>query len=128
MGKSLFELGLSELMVSSNTDKLSKATVILTLSNEGYGRYNPKDREYASTIIIERVISRNGTNEYKLRATKDGKILGKKKSEVDAICSTFSLDVDQPMTILTQDQARTFLSSADDQQLYKVGCSSLFRV
>ena len=82
---------------------------------------------YNPHIIIERSISSNGGGSYKIRANKDGRIISDKRSELDAICSYFNLTIDSPLTILTQDQARSFLQNADESTLYKVSLGYLVR-
>jgi chromosome segregation ATPase len=98
----------------------SRAIITLTISNEGYAAYAPKDKEYSPNIVIERTITRNSGSTWKFRAEKSGKILGTRASELQGIIAAFSIDVDQPLTILTQDQARSFLSASNDSQMYKV--------
>jgi hypothetical protein len=57
---------------------------------------------------------------YKFRATKDGKVLADKRETLTRIVDRFGLHIDSPLTVLTQDQARSFLQASDPSSLYKV--------
>lgn len=74
-------------------------------------------------VVVERTITRSGAAPFKFRATRDGKIIASKKEELAAILQTFSIVVDSPLTILTQDQARSFLQASDPRKLYEVSRS-----
>lgn len=102
-----------------------KATITLTLANNGMEAFMPE--KYPGAIVIERWIDKNGSSGYKFRATEDGKILSTKRDELVQICSHFNIEIDSPLTLLTQDNAKTFLASTDDRKLYEVRgapCSS----
>jgi chromosome segregation ATPase len=73
---------------------------------------------YGDVIVIERLFSRDGGSSYKLKS-KDNKIISNKKEELDNITDFYGLQVDNPMTILTQDQARQFLSNSSNAEKYK---------
>ena len=92
--------------------------VSVVIANEGDMAYRPD--LYPSEIIVERVIAPSG-GAYKIRAKREGKILGSKRSDLEAILNHFDLAIDSPLTVLTQDEARTFLQSATPTELYKVG-------
>lgn len=74
--------------------------------------------EYGRTIIIERSFSRNGTSGFKIKS-ESGRIVSTKKSELDAITDFFSLQIDNPMNVLSQDMARQFLSTSSPAEKYK---------
>jgi chromosome segregation ATPase len=93
---------------------ISTARITVRLKNGGDGF---KQDKYGDAIIIERVFSRDGASQYKLKA-QSGKIVSTKKDELDDICDFYGLQVDNPMTILTQDAAREFLSTATNAQKY----------
>jgi hypothetical protein len=86
--------------------------------NKGPDAYKPDI--YSPNIIIERHIGVNGTSAYKFRATRDGRILNTKREELQAMVQCFGIVIDSPLTVLTQDAARSFLQNANDAQLYKV--------
>ncbi|RXK37704.1 hypothetical protein M231_05037 [Tremella mesenterica] len=94
-----------------------KATITVTLANEGIEAYKPEI--YNPTIVIERTIDVRGSGQYKFKATKDGKVIAKGRDELSAILANFNITVDSPLTILTQDQARSFLQNATEHSLYQ---------
>jgi hypothetical protein len=88
------------------------------MKNEGPSAFKPD--VYGSTVIIERHIDKSGASSYKFRSTNEGKILASKREELTQYCDQFSIVIDSPITVLTQDQARSFLQSATPATLYKV--------
>ncbi|WVR06445.1 hypothetical protein IAU60_003476 [Kwoniella sp. DSM 27419] len=93
-----------------------KSVITLTLLNKGPAAFKPD--VYGPHIVIERTIGTNGSSAYKFRATKDGKTLANKRLELTAICENFNINIDSPLAILTQDQARSFLQNSDPRKLY----------
>jgi chromosome segregation ATPase len=49
-----------------------------------------------------------------------GEVVSSKKEELDRILSAFNIQVDNPVSILNQDAARTFLNSTDPRDKYKL--------
>lgn len=92
--------------------------VTVTLTNRGTEAYKPEI--YNPYVVIERVITKSGSAPFNFRASRDGKIVAHKKEELSRILDAFQIHVDSPLTILTQDQARSFLQSSDPTSLYKV--------
>lgn len=86
----------------------------MKLKNGGDGF---KQDKYGDVIIIERKFAKDGSSGYKLKS-RDGKLISTKKDELDDICDFYGLQVDNPMTILTQDAAREFLSGSSNAQKY----------
>jgi hypothetical protein len=97
--------------------RISKAVITITICNEGYGAY--KSDVYDPNIVIERTITKTGGG-YKFKSSKDGRTVATKGGELAQILASLNVNVDSPLTVLTQDQARSFLSNADDAQLYRV--------
>ncbi|KIR42916.1 hypothetical protein I307_05081 [Cryptococcus deuterogattii 99/473] len=95
-----------------------RAVITITLTNSGDSAYRPE--VYNPSIVIERTIHSNGSSGYKFKASKDGKIIANKRSELTSISDYFNINIDSPLTILTQDQSRSFLQNADPSKLYKV--------
>ncbi|PWW79239.1 P-loop containing nucleoside triphosphate hydrolase protein [Tuber magnatum] len=91
----------------------SRITVKLKNRGDGF-----KTEQYGDAILIERNFTRDGSSGYKLKSS-DGKVISSKKEELEEICDYFGLQVDNPMTILTQDSARQFLSSSTNAEKYK---------
>lgn len=97
------------------SDWTSEARITVKLKNEGDGF---KTDKYGKVIIIERKFDRDGSSNYTLKS-ENNKIISRKKDELDDICDYYGLQVDNPMTILTQDAAREFLSTATNAQKYQ---------
>ncbi|WVQ73133.1 hypothetical protein IAR50_002697 [Cryptococcus sp. DSM 104548] len=94
-----------------------RAVIIVTLFNDGDMAYR-KD-VFNPNIVIERTINLNGSSQYKFKASREGKTIANKRSELTAISEFFNINIDSPLTILTQDQSRSFLQNADPSKLYK---------
>jgi hypothetical protein len=92
------------------------STIIVRIKNQGDGAYMSDD--FGSVIIVERHFSRNGTSGFKIKA-ENGRIISTKKSELDAITDYFSLQIENPMNVLSQDMARQFLSTSSPAEKYK---------
>ncbi|KAF3912797.1 hypothetical protein AA313_de0200284 [Arthrobotrys entomopaga] len=91
------------------------AVVEVHLRNRGDGF---RKDTYGDTIIVQRSFNRDGVNSYKIKS-KSGKIISTVKKELSDIIDYMSLQVDNPMTVLSQDLARQFLSNSTDQDKYK---------
>lgn len=74
--------------------------------------------DYGKSIIVERHFSKNGTSGFKIKS-ETGRIVSTKKAELDAITDFFSLQIDNPMNVLSQDMARQFLSTSSPAEKYK---------
>lgn len=85
------------------------------LKNQGNG-FKPK--QYGDEIRIMRHFNVNGSNGYKLQS-KLGKTISTKREELDELCDFYGIQVDNPITVLTQDLAREFLSSASNVKKYE---------
>ncbi|WVO18160.1 hypothetical protein L204_105863 [Cryptococcus depauperatus] len=94
-----------------------RAIITIVLANSGEEAY--RSNIYSPNIVIERTINSNGSTGYKFKASKEGKTLANKRSELSSICDHFNINIDSPLTILTQDQSRSFLQNADPYKLYK---------
>lgn len=51
--------------------------------------------------------------------SKTGKTISSKREELDELCDFYGIQVDNPITVLTQDLAREFLSSASNAKKYE---------
>jgi chromosome segregation ATPase len=74
---------------------------------------------YGDVISIERRFSKDGSSGYKLKA-KSGHTVSTKLEELKEILDHVQLQVDNPMTILTQDTARQFLGNSSANEKYKL--------
>ncbi|KAK6621266.1 hypothetical protein RUM43_011572 [Polyplax serrata] len=86
------------------------AQVSITLVNKGNNAF--KKDMYGSQITITRNISKTGSNSYSCKS-ESGSIVSKKKEEVDSIVFTFNWQIKNPICVLNQDVARSFLCSKD---------------
>ncbi|KAF3940779.1 hypothetical protein ABW19_dt0208721 [Dactylella cylindrospora] len=91
------------------------AIIEVHLRNRGEGF---KNDTYGDTIIVQRSFNRDGVNSYKTKS-KAGRVISTAKKELSDIIDYMSLQVDNPMTILSQDLARQFLSNSSDEDKYK---------
>ncbi|KAG2177018.1 hypothetical protein INT43_007672, partial [Umbelopsis isabellina] len=106
---------------ASNLGDLVKAganvgQVTVKIINKGIDAYKPD--VYGEFIMVERRISKNGSSGYKIK-TAAGKTISTKREELIAICDHMSIQVDNPLTFLSQDSARQFLSSSTPEDKYK---------
>ncbi|OAP58641.1 hypothetical protein AYL99_07731 [Fonsecaea erecta] len=92
------------------------ATIICRLKNQGENAYMPD--VYGKTIQVERHISRSGVSGFKLKSDK-GRIVSTRKSDLEEICDHMMLQIENPMAILSQDQARQFIATSSPAEKYK---------
>lgn len=90
--------------------------LVVQIKNAGSDAYQPD--LYGDSIIVERHFSKTGASGFKIK-TADNKVISTKKQEVDEISEWFALQMGNPLTILSQDNARQFLNSATPAQKYK---------
>ncbi|KXT02936.1 hypothetical protein AC578_10606 [Pseudocercospora eumusae] len=99
-------------LIKEGTDK---ATVGVTIKNEGESAYKPE--LYGRSITVERHFTHtSGT--FKLKSAA-GTTISTKKSDLDDMLDYFSLQMDNPINVLTQDKARAFLSNSTPTEKYK---------
>lgn len=91
------------------------ASIIVRIKNQGDGAYMPDD--YGKSIIVERHFTKSGSSGFKIKA-ENGRIVSTKKAELDSITDYFSLQIDNPMNVLSQDMARQFLSTSSPAEKY----------
>ncbi|KAM3858880.1 structural maintenance of chromosomes protein 6-like [Diretmus argenteus] len=94
----------------------SSADVSVTLRNKG--RYAYKPEVYGDSIIIDLRITREGNRSYKLRS-KTGQLVSAKKEELVSILERFHIQVNNPVSILTQEMSKHFLHSKGEGDKYK---------
>jgi len=126
----------------SNAASSSAAEVSIQLKNRGDEAYRRKD--YGDSIIISRRFTAEGSSTWKIKS-KDGKVISTKREELAKICDHMNLQVDNPMTVLTQgmkinpfsfsfhwdhesDASRVFLASSNPAERYNVRDTNFFFV
>jgi chromosome segregation ATPase len=95
----------------------SSASIVVKVLNGGKDAYKPE--LYGDVISIERRFSKDGSSGYKIKA-KAGNTVSTKREELQEILDHMQLQVDNPMTILTQDTARQFLGNSSAGDKYKL--------
>ena len=93
-----------------------QAILTVRLKNEGSDAYQPD--LYGDSIIVERQFSKSGSSGYKLKNAL-GRMVSTKKGDVDDIIEYFNLQVDNPMNVLTQDAAKSFIQNSTPSTKYK---------
>ncbi|XP_073705563.1 structural maintenance of chromosomes protein 6-like [Garra rufa] len=94
----------------------SSADVSITLRNRGHDAYKPE--LFGQSIIVDLHISSEGLRTYKLRS-KTGHLVSSEKEELVCILDHFNIQVDNPVSILTQDMSQHFLHSTGEGDKYK---------
>ncbi|KAF7545713.1 hypothetical protein G7046_g9497 [Stylonectria norvegica] len=91
-------------------------SLVVKIKNAGSDAYQPDI--YGESIIVERYFSKTGSSGFKIKSSM-GRIISTKKQEVDEISEWYALQIGNPLTVLSQDNARQFLNSATPAQKYK---------
>ncbi|OUM68586.1 hypothetical protein PIROE2DRAFT_39063, partial [Piromyces sp. E2] len=92
-------------------------SITVKIRNKGPDAYKPEI--YGDRIIIERRLSREGVNGYKIK-NSSGKVIASNRKELNHILDHMCIQVDNPMNILNQDLARQFISSSTPEEKYNV--------
>ncbi|KAM5352123.1 hypothetical protein ACJ41O_004846 [Fusarium nematophilum] len=93
-----------------------QGSLVVKIKNAGSDAYQPDI--YGESIIVERHFSKSGNSGFKIKSAT-GRIISTKKQEVDEISEWYALQIGNPLTVLSQDNARQFLNSASPAQKYK---------
>ncbi|BES95460.1 Structural maintenance of [Nesidiocoris tenuis] len=91
-----------------------RGSIEITLSNHGALAY--EEEKYGREITIVRTFT-DSSSTYKTLSEK-GEVVSTKKSEIQLILMSFNIQVSNPVAILNQDTARTFLSRMQPKELY----------
>ncbi len=86
------------------------------IKNEGETAY--QQDVYGDSIVVERHFSRSGSSSFKIKSST-GRLISTRKGDLEEICDYFALQIDNPMTVLTQDMARQFLNNSSPYDKYK---------
>ena len=76
-----------------------------------------KYADYGKSIIVERIIKSDNTSNYILKSSYS-KIISRKKEELNEIINLFSIQIENPVCILSQEVSRNFLNSKNPRDKY----------
>ncbi|PNY27249.1 Structural maintenance of chromosomes protein 6, partial [Tolypocladium capitatum] len=93
-----------------------QGSLVVKIKNAGTDAY--QHDIYGDSIIVERHFAKSGSSGFKIKS-EQGRIISNKKQEVDEISEWYALQMGNPLTVLSQDNARQFLNSATPSQKYK---------
>ncbi len=97
--------------------KTARSSILsVKIKNEGETAY--QQDVYGNSIVVERHFSRSGSSSFKIKSMT-GRLISTRKGDLDEICDYFALQIDNPMTVLTQDMARQFLNNSSPYDKYK---------
>lgn len=88
----------------------------VTFKNEGADAYKPN--QYGDRIVVERTIKAQGTHTCVIK-NANGKTISTKKKVLTDILQFYGITIANPMTILTQTEAKTFMSQSNDTDKFK---------
>ncbi|KFR12974.1 Structural maintenance of chromosomes protein 6, partial [Opisthocomus hoazin] len=97
-------------------DGETSADISITLRNQGRDAFKPE--VYGSSIIVNQHINLDGSRSYRLKS-KSGTLVSSKKEELVGILDHFNIQVDNPVSVLTQEMSKHFLQSKNEGDKYK---------
>ncbi|KFZ64173.1 Structural maintenance of chromosomes protein 6, partial [Podiceps cristatus] len=97
-------------------DGENSADISITLRNQGRDAFKPE--AYGSSIIVNQRINLDGSRNYRLKS-KSGTLISSKKEELIGILDHFNIQVDNPVSVLTQEMSKHFLQSKNEGDKYK---------
>lgn len=89
--------------------------VTVTIDNSGENAFDPET--FGDEILVERTIDKTSSH-YKVK-NSSGKTVSSKREILDNILHHYEIIIDNPMSILTQDAARSFLTSTSNAKIYR---------
>ncbi|NXM11277.1 SMC6 protein, partial [Ploceus nigricollis] len=92
------------------------ADISITLRNQGRDAFKPE--LYGTSITVNQRINQDGSRTWKLKS-KSGTIISSKKEELIGILDHFNIQVDNPVSILTQEMSKQFLQTKNEGDKYK---------
>ena len=94
----------------------NSAKIVVVMSNDGEDAFRPE--VFGRCITVEKVLNVAGANSLKIKNER-GETVGTKVDELNKLADHFCIDVDNPITVMTQDMAKKFLHSGDDTKKYE---------
>ncbi|SPO01325.1 related to DNA repair protein rad18 [Cephalotrichum gorgonifer] len=92
-----------------------QSTIQVKLKNQGEGAYQPE--VFGESIIVERHFTKNGTSGFKLKSSLN-RVISTKRRDIDELVEYFCLQMDNPLNVLSQDNARQFLNASTPSLKY----------
>jgi len=92
------------------------AKIVVVMSNDGEDAFKPE--VFGRSITVEKTLNNVGANSLKIKNER-GETVGTKVDELHKLTDHFCIDVDNPITVMTQDMAKKFLHSGDDTKKYE---------
>jgi len=93
-----------------------QARLVVKIKNMGHDAYKPDI--YGDSIIVERHFNKKGTSGFRVKSAT-GQTITTKKQEIEEIVEYYALQVDNPLNVLSQDNARQFLNASTKAQKYQ---------
>ncbi|XP_030800928.1 structural maintenance of chromosomes protein 6 isoform X1 [Camarhynchus parvulus] len=94
----------------------TSADISITLRNQGRDAFKPE--LYGTSITVNQHINQDGGRTWKMKS-KSGTIISSKKEELIGILDHFNIQVDNPVSILTQEMSKQFLQTKNEGDKYK---------
>ncbi|NWV78212.1 SMC6 protein, partial [Dasyornis broadbenti] len=94
----------------------TSADISITLRNQGGEAFKPE--LYGTSITVNQHINQDGSRTCKLKH-KSGTVISTKKEELIAILDHFNIQVDNPVSVLTQEMSKQFLQTKNEGDKYK---------
>uniref|UniRef100_G1NMM1 Structural maintenance of chromosomes protein 6 n=1 Tax=Meleagris gallopavo TaxID=9103 RepID=G1NMM1_MELGA len=94
----------------------SSADISVTLQNQGRDAFKPE--LYGDSIIVNTHINLEGSRTYRLKS-KSGTVISSKKEELLGMLDHFNIQVENPVSVLTQEMSKLFLQSKNEGDKYK---------
>ncbi|KAG8896480.1 Structural maintenance of chromosomes protein 6, partial [Tulasnella sp. 408] len=91
------------------------AQIIIRMRNRGPEAFKPE--LYGDTIRIIRRIRKGGTASIQMKST-EGRLISEVKAELQEMCDHFNIQIESPLSVLTQDAAKKFLSDSTPAEKY----------
>ncbi|KAM3930475.1 structural maintenance of chromosomes protein 6 [Leptodactylus fuscus] len=97
-------------------DGQTSADISIKLRNRGHDAFKPE--VYGESIIVQQRLTTDGGRSYKMKSSS-GSLVSTKKEELAAILDHFNIQVDNPVSVLTQEMSKHFLQSKNENDKYK---------
>ncbi|NXL18258.1 SMC6 protein, partial [Setophaga kirtlandii] len=94
----------------------TSADISITLRNQGRDAFKPE--LYGTSITVNQHINQDGSRTCKLKS-KSGTIISTKKDELIGMLDHFNIQVDNPVSVLTQEMSKLFLQTKNEGDKYK---------